>query len=287
MAEGGRRTNVKPFMSAVRTYLMAPRLARLARSVPKNRTVAWERYWAGLATAWDGGEVLWDAGTDREFLSYRDVLLRHFDPALPVVDVGCGHGAFTRALAGVFPAVIGVDVSRHAVDRAREEQVLLGERAERTGRITYEVRDMTEPGAGGGLLGGSGQVGQTGANVFIRGLLHVLRPGDQAELVENLRLLAGPRGAVFLVETNFRGSPVSYASHLGATARSIPAPLERAIRGLPMPGHFGPKERARVLSPAVWELLEDGPAVIETHPLTGRQGQNKVPGYYAVVRQRR
>lgn len=197
MAEGGRRTNVKPFMSAVRTYLMAPRLARLARSVPKNRTVAWERYWAGLATAWDGGEVLWDAGTDREFLSYRDVLLRHFDPALPVVDVGCGHGAFTRALAGVFPAVIGVDVSRHAVDRAREEQVLLGERAERTGRITYEVRDMTEPGAGGGLLGGSGHVGQTGANVFIRGLLHVLRPGDQAELVENLRLLAGPGALSF------------------------------------------------------------------------------------------
>lgn len=286
MVEDGRRTNVKPFMAAVRTYLMAPRLARLARSVPKNRTLAWERYWAGLAAAGDGGEVLWDAGTDREFLSYRDVLLRHFDPALPVVDVGCGHGVFTRALAGLFPEVVGVDVSRDAVECAREEQALPVEPSERTGRITYEVRDMTAPGARGGMLGGSGTVDEAGANVFIRGLLHVLRPGDQAALAENLRLLAGSRGTVFFVETNFRGSPVSYASHLGATARSIPVPLERAIRGLPMPGHFGPKERARIFSPAVWELLEEGPAVIETHPMTGLRGQNKVPGYYAVLRQR-
>ncbi|MFJ5862014.1 class I SAM-dependent methyltransferase [Pseudarthrobacter sp. NPDC092439] len=264
-------------MSTVRKYLMAPRLVRLASSAPKNRPLAWERYWAGITGAGGGGEVLWDSGTDREFLGYKDVLLRHFDPELPVVDVGCGHGSFTRALAGLFPEVVGVDISRHAVERARAEQASPDERS---GSIAYEVRDMTVPGAGAGL------VEAAGANVFIRGVLHVLRRDDQAALVENLRILAGSRGAVFLVETNFRGGPVSYASHLGATARGIPAPLERAIRGLPMPGHFGPEERARVLSPAVWELLEDGPAVIETHPLTGHEGRNEVPGYYAVLRLR-
>lgn len=284
MAESGHGTYIgsmasqmKPLPAAWQKYLMAPRLVRLARAAPKDRPVAWERYWAGITAKGIGGEVLWDSGTDREFLGYKDVLLRHFDPGLPVVDVGCGDGGFTRVLAGVFPEVIGVDISRHAVDRARAEPAL-GDPDRDGGKVTYEVRDMTLPGAAAGLAG------RAGANVFIRGLLHVLRRDDQAALAENLRVLAEPGGAVFLVETNFRGSPVSYASHLGATLRSIPAPLERAIRALPMPGHFGPEERLRVLSPAVWELLEDGPATIETHPLTGMAGRNTVPGYFAVVR---
>lgn len=268
---------MNPLPDSWQKYLMAPRLARLARSAPKNRPVAWERYWAGITASESGGEVLWDSGTDREFLGYKDVLLRHFDPGLPVVDVGCGDGSFTRVLAGVFSDVVGVDISRHAVDRARAEAVLRDPDGP-GGKATYEVRDMTAPGAAAGLAGSAG------ANVFIRGLLHVLRRADQAALAVNLRDLAGPGGAVFLVETNFRGSPVSYASHLGATARSIPAPLERAIRTLPMPGHFGPEERLRVLQPEAWELLEEGPATIETHPLTGMAGRNSVPGYYAVVR---
>lgn len=284
MAESGQGTYIgtmasqmKPLPAAWQKYLMIPRLIRLARSAPKNRPVAWERYWAGITATGSAGEVLWDSGTDREFLDYKDVLLRHFDPGLPVVDVGCGDGSFTRVLARVFPDVIGVDISRHAVDRARAEP-LSRDPEGRGGKVTYEVRDMTLPAAAAGLAG------RAGANVFIRGLLHVLHREDQAALAENLRVLAGPGGAVFLVETNFRGSPVSYVSHLGATARSIPAPLERAIRALPMPGHFGPEERLRVLSPSVWQLLEEGPATIETHPLTGTAGRNAVPGYYAVVR---
>jgi hypothetical protein len=119
---------------------------------------------------------------------------------------------------------------------------------------------MTAPDAARGLAG------ERGANVFIRGVLHVLNPGDQAALVENLRVLAGSRGTVFLAETNFQGNPVDYVSHLGATTKGIPAPLERAIRELPMPGHFGPGERARLLPGKSWELLDDGRCRPEPDP---------------------
>jgi len=256
---------------------MIPKLVRLSRSAHKDRPVAWDRYWAGINVTGAGGEVLWDSGTDNEFLGYKDVLVRHLDPELPVVDVGCGHGSFTRALAGVFPGVIGVDVSAHAVNRARAESVLAGTKA---GRLRYEVRDMTAPGAATGLAG------ERGANIFIRGVLHVLSSGDQLALVENLRLLAGRRGTVFLAETNFQGNPVDYVSHLGATAKGIPAPLERAIRELPMPGHFGPAERSRVLPDETWELLEDGAVAIQTNPMTDVAAQSLIPGYYAVARPR-
>ncbi|HEU4667434.1 MAG TPA: class I SAM-dependent methyltransferase [Arthrobacter sp.] len=253
---------------------MVPKLIRLSRSAPKDRPLAWDTYWAGIRGG--GGEVLWDSGTDNEFLGYKDVLLRHLDPDLPVVDVGCGHGRFTRALAGVFPEVIGVDVSGQAIAHASAQASAGGSR----GSVRYAARDMTAPGAGRGLAG------STDANVFIRGVLHVLDRSDQAKLVENLRLVAGSRGTVFLAETNFQGNPVEYVSHLGATTQGIPAPLERAIRGLPMPGHFGPEERSRALPPEMWELLEDGEVAIETHPLTGLGGKGRVPGYFAVLRPR-
>ncbi|WP_458782256.1 class I SAM-dependent methyltransferase [Arthrobacter sp. D3-16] len=256
---------------------MIPKLVRLSRSAHKDRPVAWDRYWAGIKVTGAGSEVLWDSGRDNEFLGYRDVLVRHLDPELPVVDVGCGHGSFTRALAGVFSEVVGVDVSAHAVARARREGRVETSTAE---RVRYEVRDMTVPGAGNGLAD------ERGANIFIRGVLHVLAPDDQMALVENLRLLAGPGGTVFLAETNFQGNPVDYVSHLGATAKAIPAPLERAIRELPMPGRFGPAERALVLPNDAWELLEEGAVAIETNPMTEVAAQSLVPGYYAVVRSR-
>ncbi|MET1088415.1 MAG: class I SAM-dependent methyltransferase [Arthrobacter sp.] len=256
---------------------MIPKLARLSRSAPKDRLLAWDKYWAGITSTGAASEVLWDSGRDDEFMGYRDVLLRHLDPDLPVVDVGCGHGSFARALAGVFREVVGVDVSAHAVARARAE----AEAQERpVGCIRFEVRDMTAPDAAHGLAD------ERGANVFIRGVLHVLRPSDQAALVQNLRVLAGRRGTVFLAETNFQGNAVDYVSHLGATTKGIPAPLERAIRELPMPGHFGPAERSAVLPGESWELLEEGAVVIETNPMTDVAAQSLIPGYFAVLRPR-
>lgn len=266
-------SSAQALRSVLQKYLMVPRLISLSRAVPGNREVAWDRYWAGIHRTGLGGEVLWDAGNENEITRYLQILQRHLDPRLPVVDVGCGHGAITRSLAASFPQVLGVDVSARAVERAR---------AESAGRENpgYLVRDMTAPGAGTGLIG------PTGANVFVRGLLHVLERADQVALARNLRDLAGERGTVFLAETNFRGNSVEYVARLGATRRHIPAPLERAIRQLPIPGHFGPVERATVFPPKEWELLEDGPTTIETNPMTGTAGTGRIPGYYAVLRAR-
>jgi SAM-dependent methyltransferase len=268
---------VKTLRSTLQKYLLIPRLIGLSRSAPKDRPLAWDTYWAGIRGRGAGSGILWDSGTDNEFLGYRDVLLRYLDRELPVVDVGCGHGRFTRALAGVFPQAIGVDISGHAVAHAGAHSSSRGSLGA-TGSIRYEARDMTVPGAARELAG------QGDANVFIRGVLHVLDEADRAALVENVRLLAGSRGTVFLAETNFQGNPVEYVSLLGATTQSIPAPLELAIRGLPMPGHFGPEERALAFPAGAWELLEDGDVAIETHPLTGVAGQSQVPGYFAVLR---
>ena len=125
-----------------------------------------------------------------------------------------------------------------------------------------------------------------GLNVFIRGVLHVLRERDRFALAENVRAITGAAGRVFLAETDFQGNAVDYVSHLGATLRSIPAPLEGAIRGLPMPGHFGPKERSLAFPADRWELIEDGPTTIETVPLSSPTRADLIPGYFAVLKAR-
>jgi SAM-dependent methyltransferase len=267
-------------LSALKKYLMVPKLMRLSAGAPKDHHVAWDLFWSKVQTTGAAGDVLWDSGSDSEMQGYVDRLTLHLDPALPIVDVGCGNGSFTRRLAEHFPYAVGVDVSAHAVQRAAAESA-------GTANVSFAVRDMTDPGSGGRLADGlEGPGGTAGANVFIRGVLHVLNERDRGALAENVRSIAGRRGRVFLAETDFRGNALEYVSHLGATHRSIPAPLEGAIRGLPMPGHFGPRERKLAFPADRWELIEDGPTMIETVPLSDPARADLIPGYFAVLKPR-
>lgn len=275
-------------LSALKKYLLVPRLVWLSAGAPKERSVAWDRYWARVKATGAHGEVLWDAGGDHELLDYAGSLKQHLDPELPVLDIGCGNGTFTRWLAANFPAAVGVDISSHAVERARSES---------TGiiNVSFLTMDMTRPRAGS-MVAAEAYAGSSGphpashnadrpeVNVFLRGVLHVLDEADQVALAGNIKDLVGARGRVFLAETDFQGTAVDYVSHLGATLRSIPAPLESAIRGLPMPGHFGAPERRRTFPDSEWEVLEEGATFIETVPLKDASTPELIPGYYAALR---
>lgn len=262
-------------LSGFKKYLMVPKLVYLSAAAPKDRRVAWDQYWSKVETTGVGGDVLWDSGTDHEMQGYVEGLRLHLDASLSVVDVGCGNGSFTRWLAQYFPRTLGVDVSSYAIERARYESAGLA-------NVSYAVRDMTEPGVGLDIVPEPGD-----ANVFIRGVFHVLDERDQAALAENLRAVIGMRGRVFLAETDFRGNAVEYVSHLGATVRSIPAPLEGAIRDLPMPGHFGPDECRRTFPAELWELIDEGATMIEAVAMAHPTLPSLIPGYFAVLQARR
>ncbi|MBT2597025.1 class I SAM-dependent methyltransferase [Arthrobacter sp. ISL-72] len=267
-------------LSALKKYLMIPKLVRLSAGAPRDQRVAWDKFWSTVKATGAEGDVLWDSGSDREMKGYVHRLRQHLDAGLPVVDIGCGNGSFTRQLAGHFPHAVGVDVSLHAVQRARTESAGLA-------NVSYTVRDMTAQGAGAGLMDELPVLGAGGgANVFIRGVLHVLGERDRRALAENVRAITGANGRVFLAETDFQGNALDYVAHLGATFRSIPAPLENAIQGLPMPGRFGPKERTLAFPATRWELIEDGPTTLETVPLSHPTRADLIPGYFAVLKAR-
>ncbi len=238
---------------------------------PKNLPEAWNRYWSGVTSTGVGGDVLWDSAELTETSNYRPLIDEYFDPAIPVIDVGCGNGSFTRYLADLFPVTVGVDLSISAVQLARRQS------QDRPG-MSFHQLDATVPGATAQLAARYGP-----ANVFVRGVFHILNPQARAELARNLLPLIGDKGRVLLVETDYRGSSLAYLAALGATARDIPAPLERAIRDIPRPGHFGADERHAAFPIADWQTLTDGPTVIQTIPLRAGTRHEEIPGYHAVL----
>ncbi|MDJ0378780.1 class I SAM-dependent methyltransferase [Cryobacterium sp. PH31-L1] len=251
--------------------LLVPAVMRLASRAPRDPVVGWDGYWRGVHATGRTGDVLWDSGSWTESAQYSDTVRAHFDPALPVIDVGCGNGTYSRWLAGLFPNVLGVDVSSGAVERARQETTDLP-------NARFMVLDAAGAGAGEFLLERMGP-----ANVFVRGVFHVLKPNKQASMAANLRTLTGSSGRVFLTETNFRGNSLEYLQHLGATRRNIPRQLRRALENLPRPGCFGAEERLSAFSDADWQLIEDGPVDIEVVPMNSAGLSQQVPGYFAVL----
>ena len=248
---------------------LLPKVIGLASHAPRNPGEAWERYWNTVGD--EGGQVLWDSGRHDEGLPYEELLQRHLDTSLPIVDVGCGNGTWTRWLAERFPRALGVDLSASAVEQATEDSAGVP-------NAEFNCVDALAEDAGRALRERLGE-----ANAFVRGVFHILRPEAQHRLAATLHDVVGTRGRVLLTETNFRGSGLAYLEHLGATGHHIPGPLRKAIETLPRPGHFGAPEVRKVFPEAQWRLIEERDVVIETVPMSRPGIPERIPGYCAVL----
>jgi SAM-dependent methyltransferase len=260
---------------SLKKFLVIPQLVYYGVRAPRDQGKAWDRFWGGIRRTGAGGDVLWDAGDRRELDEALAHLQKHGDPALPLVDLGCGNGRYTRAFAAHFPRAIGVDVSPQAVTRATEESGGLE-------NVSHRVLDAGEPGAGARLRAEIGA-----ANVFMRGVFHVLEPARRAAAVQNLHDLLGGRGALYLSETNIEGDPLDHLVLQGATPTSMPEPLRRCIEaGIRPPSHFGEREVREHFPADRWEVLAQGPLTMYTLPVGALGECDSLPSYFAALRAR-
>jgi len=254
--------------------LLVPAVARLAVRAPRDRATRWDRYWSQVRATGDDGDVLWGPAGDDEPARYRALLDTFTDPTLPLIDLGCGSGTLTRALAPGRPHVIGVDHSPHAITLARAQSAT-------TPHVTHHVLDARDTTAAAALHTHLGD-----ATVFIRGVLHILTPHDRRRVAATVQILTGARGAVLLAETNYPGPLLGYLESQGARPTGLPGPLGRAISaGLPRPSRFGTAELADCFPPAHWErLFVDEDATINTVPVATGQPRGTVCAHVAVLR---
>ncbi len=252
--------------------LLLPRVAWMGSHAPRDHHQGFERYWSKVEHTGVGGDVLWDTAELDEMAVYLELARTYLDPDLPLVDAGCGNGGFTRRLAPLFPSTLGVDFAESAIARAQAE-------AGATPGLAFRAVDLTLPGAGSRIRSEMGR----DANVFVRGVFHILKGGERSAMATNLLPIVGGRGRLLLAETNFPGTLLGYLRHLGASAQHIPPALERAIVDLPTPGHFGVKERRATFGDRDWTVVAEGATEIEAIPLHDQPDAEHIPGYFAIL----
>jgi 2-polyprenyl-3-methyl-5-hydroxy-6-metoxy-1,4-benzoquinol methylase len=259
----------------LRKLLLLPRLIWLGMRAPRDQREVWDRFWSGIQRTGAGGEVLWDAASQAELDAVLARVLPRMDRSLPVVDAGCGNGRFSRALAAHFPRVVGIDISSHAIEKAKAESGGVP-------NVEYRVMDVSKAGVGRAL---TQEFGET--NVFMRGVFHTFDAGQRTSTVANLAEMLGGRGVLFGLETNYEGDPLDQLVAQGATMTSMPEPVLKCIvAGIKPPRHFGDAELQAFFPSHGWETLESGPLTIHGVPLTGAGEFEAIPGFYAVVRPR-
>lgn len=259
---------------AADSLVLVARVAALSFRLPRRPDRLWDAFWHGVSQGFLTEPVIWEAGATDEIGQHLERMAGTLNPGLPIVDVGCGSGAISRRLTEVFPSVLGVDVSPEAVAAARAANA-------ETGRLAFRTVDATRPDAVEAIAGELGD-----ANVFVRGVFHVLGRRRQARLVRSVEVLLGEKGRIYLVESNVPGGALNYLRSLGATGKRIPGPLRQAISTLPKPGHFGAAQRSRVFPPRQWAVLAEGPGVLETVPMEPGGPRGQIPAYWAVLARR-
>lgn len=125
----------------------------------------------------------WDVGSAQPDLSA--VLAAH-PPADPVLDVGCGTGDLSIALARAGSQVIGIDFAESAVHQALSRRVALPN--EVGDRLQFTVADAFH----------LSPLGRFGA-VVDSGFLHLFSPGDGERFLGQLPDVLGPGGRYYLL----------------------------------------------------------------------------------------
>ncbi|MET8149953.1 class I SAM-dependent methyltransferase [Actinoplanes sp. NPDC049668] len=257
---------------SIRKFLLLPGLIRASLRSRRRSPRGWETFWSGVRRTGPGGDVLWDVGEDSELGWCLRQAERHFDRALPVVDVGCGNGRFTRLLAETFPVVVGIDVAASAIRLAEAESA--GQP-----RVSYRVLDAADPDAMRALARELGP-----ANVFVRGVLHITAPGKRSSVADGIAALVGGPGRVLLVETAFEGDPLGYLEYVGGGHGRIPTLVRPLVgAGIPPPRRFARPELDRTFPAGSWPRLDGGAIEMCVIDQDGQRPFLAIPGFFAAL----
>ncbi len=262
-------------MSWRKRILLLPKLIYHGLRAPRDSGVAWERYWSEIRRTGIDGDVLWDAGSSVELERTLALVRAHLPATLPVVDIGCGNGRYSRALAPYFPRLIGIDYAAAAVAHAQTESAEMS-------NVQFRVADLTAPQIGQRVVEELGEV-----NVYMRGVLHTQSDKQRVALIKNIRQMLGRNGVFFYIETDHEGNPLDLIASLVTPSGELPPPLFRTIAaGLPIPRHFGEREHDKWFPSDTWKTLTRGRTEIYGVPMTQAAQPERLSAWYAIVKPR-
>lgn len=225
----------------------------------------WESYWKEIVESGAEGQVFWDSVAERASLEDFGRFKNYIDPELPLLDLGCGNGRQTRFLAQHFKKVIGVDISPSAVEMAKLE----------TGpeyNIEYRVFDGVDTANAQSLHDQFGDL-----NIYMRGVLHMIRKSDRAKFVESLRILIGERGTLYQIEL-----PSEAILYL----RTLPQEVFERIPKITRRIGFNLDEKESYYPEDRWTVVDQGQNVTINTTILSNGEAGAVPANYLIVRRK-
>lgn len=226
----------------------------------------WDRFWTDLSET--PGTSPWDVDPTYVAHAHLHLFGSVLDPSQPVIDVGCGDGAQTAAIAQHFSQVIGVDVAPQALERARAQHSGPG--------IQYEQLDLLHPEQAAALHERIGDAG-----LYVRTVLHAFKPDELKRAVASLAHLVGDTGGAFFYELG----PDSREFILGQLA-SQGVPAEKfgfVFERVPLPETRENDALQRELTAAGFDIVSTAPIDYQGTVLADGRKVN-VPAFFVVAR---
>ena len=231
-----------------------------------NYGAHWEAFYRRTYHAGDG-KALWDVAPGLAVETDLPLFGDLFSPHIPVLDLGCGTGGQSVALARHFPTVIGVDVS--------EKALALASARESAGRLSFSLLDITDREGCRRFSHARGDV-----NIYLRGVLHQFEPDHLSLAIDHLSLLMGRLGTTFLVEVA-EGIRDYFGTQVPAFHR-LPPPVQQVFVSHLPPKGIRLEQLPHLFPPDRFRLFRSGASGLATNLRFADGSAVSIPAVYAV-----
>lgn len=232
-----------------------------------DTSLAWEAYWNQASQS--SNLILWDCdpklAVARDLSRFKNLM----DSQLPLIDFACGNGRQTRFLADYFIRLIGVDVSKSALEMAKAQHNALN--------IEYRVLDGLKPQQAEAL---HSEIGD--ANIYMRGAFHHIPVERRSDYAKSLQILLGNKGIIYLVEISMKA--INYFNSLREELKYKNHHKERTIlfeHGI-RPGTVALEEIVSLFPE--FEILKSGEDFFDIAVPLPNGDYPKLPTLYAVMK---
>jgi 2-polyprenyl-3-methyl-5-hydroxy-6-metoxy-1,4-benzoquinol methylase len=225
----------------------------------------WENYWKDIHETGTNGQVFWDSIAERASLEDLGRFKDHLDSELPLLDLGCGNGRQTRFLAQYFKKVIGVDVSPSAIHLAKQETI-------EESNIEYRVFDAVDTKSAQALHDEFGDL-----NIYMRGVLHMIKRGDRSKFVDSLAILLGERGVLYQIEL-----PSKAILYLRTLPQEVFSRIPKITRRI----GFNLEERESYYPKEKWTIVDQGQQVTINTSVLSNGETGAVPANYLILKRK-
>ncbi|MBM7772284.1 SAM-dependent methyltransferase [Actinokineospora baliensis] len=226
----------------------------------------WQGFWSDLPH--ERGLAIWDSAPGVTATAHLPLFEQHFAVDLPLLDVGCGNGTQSAALAEHYGRVLGLDFAPAAIEHAR---------ALHPSGVDFRTFDLADLDAAAALHAELGD-----ANIYMRGVLHQMPDERRADAAAALATLVGATGHLFAVElAPAAGDTIKDALSQSPTA--VPK-MRQVFKHNLTPAAWVDGKLQELLTGAGLAILDSGPITLQGTDTLPNGDRLDLPMTYAVAR---